>query len=202
MDSKGPIYINDDLIKQLYDNVTYFDEYGTSIIIFVIVTIVVFCIVLYYSSKSKIGEIKDDWVKYRCHPVVIPFAGIIKKPYNKSIVEFTGENFTYCVDNILTNISKDILQPLELITSQLDGIYKGLGEDIHNGMKMINYIRNKYSIFTHTIMNNILNSIINLQPVLLGVKDINSKLLAGLTAGVYNFLGSFESLKGLFEPLN
>ena len=110
--SKAPIYTNDKLIKKLYDNVTYFDEYGTSIIIFVFVTILVIFIVLYYTSKSKIGEIKDDWANQRCHPTVIPFAGIINKPDDKTVVEFTEENFTYCVDNILTDESGSLLQPL------------------------------------------------------------------------------------------
>ena len=47
MDNKPQNYTNDDLIKELYDNVTYFDEYGTSIIVFLVVTIVVIFIVLY-----------------------------------------------------------------------------------------------------------------------------------------------------------
>ena len=75
MDNKPQNYTNDDLIKELYDNVTYFDEYGTSIIVFLVVTIVVIFIVLYYTSKIKFEEIKDDWANQRCHPAVIPIAG-------------------------------------------------------------------------------------------------------------------------------
>jgi hypothetical protein len=202
MDSKDQNYTNGELIKELYDNVTYFDEYGTSIIIFVVVTILLIIIVLYYTSKSKIGEIKDDWVKQRCHPFVIPFAGVINKPDNKSVVQFTEENFKYCIDNILTDISGYILQPLEFITTQLDSVYQGLGTDIQSGRGMMDYIRNKYSGFTREIMDKLLNSVVPIQTFIIGVKDINSKILGILTVALYTFLGSFETLQSLFQPIS
>ena len=202
MDSKDQNYTNGELIKELYDDVTYFDEYGTSIIIFVVVTILLIIIVLYYTSKSKIGEIKDDWVKQRCHPFVIPFAGVINKPHNKSVVQFTEENFKYCIDNILTDISGYILQPLEFITTQLDSVYQGLGTDIQSGRGMMDYIRNKYSGFTREIMDKLLNSVVPIQTFIIGVKDINSKILGILTVALYTFLGSFETLQSLFQPIS
>jgi hypothetical protein len=194
MNSKDNIYTNDELIKKLYNNVTYFDEYGTSIIIFVGVTLIVISIVLYYTTKSKIGEIKDDWRNKRCHPLVIPFAGIINKPHNKSVIQFTEENFTFCVDNILNNISGNVLQPLDFLTNQLISVYQELGKDITAGRGMINYIRTNYSIFTREIMNKLLNSGIPVQLFINGIKNINLKIVDSLTKGLYSFLGEFETL--------
>ena len=110
-------------------------------------------------------------------------------------MEFTQENFTYCIDNILTDISGYLLQPLEFITTQLDTVYQGLGTDIRSGRGMIDYIRSQYAIFTRDIMDKLLNSFIPIQPFLHGVKDINSKFLGGITVALYSFLGTFKTLQ-------
>jgi hypothetical protein len=200
--SKEQIYTNDGLIKKLYDDVTYFDEYGTSIIIFLAVTILVFGIVVYYTIKIKIGEIKDDWANQRCHPNVIPIAGLINKPSDKSVVKFTEENFTYCLDNILTDGSLPTLQPLEFITNQLYSVYQGLGTDIVSSKEMINSINSNFTVFTRDIMNKLLNTVTPIQTFIIGVKDINSKFAGILTAALYTFLGSFETLQTLIGPIS
>lgn len=202
MDNKDQNYTNDELIKKLYDNVTYFDEYGTSIIVFVFVTIVVIFIVLYYTSKIKFGEIKDDWENQRCHPAVIPIAGLINKPGDKSAMKFTEENFTYCVDNILTDGSNYILQQLEFITKQLDTVYQGLGTDIQSSKGTVVSMRNNFEMFSREIMDKLVNTVIPIQTFIVGVKDINSKFVGILTAALYTFLGSFETLQTLLRPIS
>jgi len=49
---------------------------------------------------KNIQPIKDDWKNQRCNPGVIPFAGFINKPDDKSAIDFTSENFVYCTLNI------------------------------------------------------------------------------------------------------
>ena len=63
--------------------------------------------------------IKDDWVNQRCSPAVIPFVGFINKPDNKSVAEFTEENFNYCIQNILINISGVAVQPFTYLINFL-----------------------------------------------------------------------------------
>lgn len=202
MDNKPQNYTNDDLIKELYDNVTYFDEYGTSIIVFLVVTIVVIFIVLYYTSKIKFEEIKDDWANQRCHPAVIPIAGLINKPDDKSAIQFTEENFTYCVDNILTDGTAYLLKKLEFITKQLDKVYQGLGTDIHSSRGEVVSIRNNFEMFSREIMDKLVNTVIPIQTFMVGVKDINSKFVGILMAALYTFLGSFETLQTLLRPIS
>jgi hypothetical protein len=202
MDNNAQNYTNSDLIKELYDNVTYFDEYGTSIIVFVFVTIVVIFIVLYYTSKIKFGEIKDDWENQRCHPAVIPIAGLINNPGDKSAIKFTEENFTYCVDNILTDGSSYILKQFEFITKQLDTVYQGLGTDIQTSKGTVVSMRNNFEMFSREIMDKLLNTAIHIQTFIVGVKDINSKFVGILTAALYTFLGSFETLQTLLRPIS
>ncbi len=96
--------IQENKINKLYEKLTYFDQYGLSVIIFILLTIVLIIVYFYSIVMLQIQPIKNDWQQQRCNPKVIPFAGLINKPNDKSISEFTQENFIYCTQNILTNM--------------------------------------------------------------------------------------------------
>ena len=54
-------------------------------------------------------ELKSNWQNIRCDPLYIPFAGIINKPPEKTIAEYTAENFNMCVTKVLKNSTKSSL---------------------------------------------------------------------------------------------
>ena len=78
-----------------------------------------FLAISYYYVYNHIEPIKADWVNQRCNPKVMPFAGLINKPDNKTITEFTGENFNYCTQTILTNLTGIAVQPFQYLTNYL-----------------------------------------------------------------------------------
>ena len=51
--------------------------------------------------------IKEHWPEYRCNPIIMPLAG--QFGYD------VGDNFSYCVQDIMTVGLKDILQPLNYL---------------------------------------------------------------------------------------
>jgi hypothetical protein len=82
-------------IGKLYNKETYLDKYGGSLIITAITVLVAFVICSYFMISHNFGQIRANWNEYKCHPSVIPFAGLIN-----------GENTT-TQENETTYVSKN-----------------------------------------------------------------------------------------------
>ena len=61
---------------------------------------------IYLFNFIAIGtkNIQKNLPKYRCNPMIMPFAGFFG--HN------TGENFTYCIQNMQTSYMEEILKPV------------------------------------------------------------------------------------------
>ena len=113
-----------DKINNIYDNLTYFDLYFGNIFLFVFLILALFAIFTFSYVMANTVPIKQNWTEERCKPQNILFAGIINKPDNETIFEYTGENFTYCIQNILGNITGIALEPFTVILSAIVEVYE------------------------------------------------------------------------------
>ena len=95
------IHTSTNKIKKIYDKLSYFDQYGGTVFLFIILTAIVLFVNGYCSIMTKAQKIKSNWINERCKPQVIPFAGLINKPDDKTITDFTLENFNYFLLNQL-----------------------------------------------------------------------------------------------------
>ena len=128
-------------INKIYNKLSYFDIYGGSVLLFIIITLVVVSWYTYFSLMTDAMAIKADWVNQRCNPKVMPFAGFINKPDDKTITEFTGENFTYCTQTILSNLTGVVVQPFQFLTNFLLSIFQGLLDAINKVREVFNKLR-------------------------------------------------------------
>jgi hypothetical protein len=189
-------------IIKMYDKLTYLDQYGGSVMICILLFIILFVSYSYTQVMSNIQPIKNDWPTQRCAPSVIPFAGLINKPADKTIIDFTGENFTYCMNNILTSISGYAVQPFTDITFMIEGIFSALGEAIQFLREIIADIRGTISRILEYVYNVILTVLIPIQQVLITLVDFMNKVKGILTAGLYTSLGSYYILQTLLESVS
>ena len=188
-------------INEMYTDLTYFDQYGGSVFIF-IVLIIILCLVFAYATVMKnIQPIKDDWVNQRCKPSVIPFAGFINKPEDMSAFDFTGQNFTGCLQNILISISGYAIQPISYITHTLSGLFEVIVKALQQIRKITSSIRSNISTITSEIMGRIANIIVPLQQIIISVVDSMEKVKGILTAGLYTSLGTYYVLKSLLGAI-
>ena len=188
-------------INNMYQNLSYFDNYGSSVFIFIVLIIILFLSFSYFQVMNQLKPIKDDWAAKRCSPKVIPFAGLINKPDNMSIVDFTGQNFTYCMQNILTSITGDAVQPLTYITAGLSEIFKELFEALQFIRNMMANIRASMASIAKEIMGRVLNIMTPLQTIIIAVMDSMQKINGVLTAGLYTSLGTYYALKSLLGAI-
>jgi hypothetical protein len=195
------IYKSSNKIHEMYKDLSYFDQYGTSVFIFIILIVVLFCIASYFYVLKNIQPIKDDWVNQRCKPTVMPFAGIINPPEGTTASDFTNQNFSYCMQNILTAITGFAVEPITYATSMLTSIYNELAQAINTIKTMMSSIRTNISSISQEIMGRILNITTPLIQIIISIVDSLNKTIGILTAGLYTSLGTYYTLKSLMGAI-
>lgn len=188
-------------INNVYDNLSYYDLYGTSVFLFFIITIIVILAFLFTKVMLSKNEIASDWENQRCEPSNIPFAGYILKPEGKSEFEYTNENFQYCIQDVLLKISENSLKPFNFMIDSIASIFYKISESINKIREILASIRQNMKNITQNIMNRTLNILIPLQTMLVSLLDTFNKTQGILTAGLYTALGSYYTLQALLGAI-
>lgn len=188
------------LIK-IYDKLGYMDQYGGSVFLFIIITIILFIIISYCISKSNAEEIIQDWANQRCNPAIIPYAGFITHPENMSAFDYTQENFNYCTQQILSSITGPAVEPYTFIIDIFNGIVSQLTNSIQAIRSVFDRIRNVVSGVVKNIMNRLMNIMVPIQNIILGSKDILGKMQGTMTTVLFTVLGGYYALKSLLGAI-
>ena len=133
-------------VKKMYDNLTYFDQYGLSLIIFIIITILLIISMASCIALTNVQQIQQDWPNQRCKPYIIPIAGFINKPPDMSYSDYTSQNFNYCAQTILQNISGFAVEPITFATNALTSIVNTTEEAINDIRAMTNKTRTFFGL--------------------------------------------------------
>ena len=188
-------------IEKTYNNLTYFDQYSSSIVLFILITFVLFVLCCYCFVMINAQPIKDDWINQRCNPSVIPFAGLINAPEGTSIGDYTKDNFDYCTQNIIKDVTGASTQPLTFITGMINNLFDAIKNGINGIRKVINKIRLQIVAIVEEIMGRLINMTIPIQQIIIGLKDMFGKIQGSLTASLYTLLGSYYTLKSLMGAI-
>ena len=188
-------------IHDLYKHLTYFDEYGTSVFLLIIVTICLLGLVSYCYIITNMQSIKDDWINQRCKPYIIPFAGIINAPDGTSSGTFTSENFNYCTQNILQDVTADALIPLTFITNAITAALNAINDSINMIRNMFDKVRTFFQDVVQEIMGRIMNVMVALQQIIISFRDFIGKIQGILTACLFTSLGTYYTLKALLGAI-
>jgi len=176
-------------VNKLYDNLSYYDLYGGSVFLFFIITMIVFLVWAFCSAMQTKEQIASDWINQRCKPQNIPFAGFITKPDGKTAFEYTGENFQHCLNNVLVNITGNMVQPFTYLINSLQGTFNMISSAVNSIRNFMSVLRSKIAAIIEQILGRILNVIIPFQTIIIAVKDTFAKTQGTLTAGLYTALG-------------
>jgi hypothetical protein len=189
------------IVKNLYKDVGFIDQYGGDVFLCFIYFLIPISIFLYFKTIKDLQPIKDDWANQRCKPTVIPFAGLINKPDNMTMSEFTQQNFTFCIQSIFVSISSFALKPLTFMTSSLSSIYGGLSSSIDSSRILVSNIRTNMANITKEILNRIINFTVPVTKMIIGFNDLVKKVVAILTSGIYTSLSTYYALKAFLGAL-
>lgn len=194
----------DDTVKfvnNTYDNLSYFDLYGNSVIVFILMTLFVFLVFTYCKIMQTKEDIAADWINQRCKPQNIPFAGLITHPEGVTAFQYTSDNFQYCIQNVLTTITDYAVQPSQYMISALTQIFSIFAKCIQQIREVMNQLRNNLRKISQDIYARILNIMIPIQSMFIALMDIFGKIQGTMVASLYTMLGSYYTLQALMGAI-
>jgi hypothetical protein len=149
-------------------------------------------------SKESVA---NDWVNQRCNPKYIPFAGLITHPEGTTAFQYTSDNFQYCVQDILKNITSNALQPFQYMIDSITKVFGQMVNSVQQTREVTNTLRNGIRDFAEDILGRILNVTIPLQQMLISLSDTFQKIQGVMTGGLYTMLGSYYALQSLMGAI-
>jgi hypothetical protein len=188
-------------IKKMYDKLNYFDQFGGSVILFIIISIILIISISYCFININSQPIIDDWPNQRCKPYIIPYAGFITHPEGVSAIDYTYQNFTFCTQNILSSITGMAVEPVTFVLNLLKNMSGHIKTEINSIRGMFNKVRSMFQDISEEIMGRIINFTIPLQQIIISFKDLIGKIQGTMTAGLFTLLGSYYTLKSLMGAI-
>lgn len=185
-------------LKKIYEQETYLDKYGDSVVITFVILFIFFLLFSYFLVRNQIKSLKANWNENKCKPYVIPFAGFINGKQGEDSFDFTEANFTECTQSILTYIVGEFIKPIYYSVNVLHSTLLSVEKGFQNARKMFNYITTMLSSIFTIILDRIFNTLIPLQHSFIKQKSIFGKIQGILTATLFTAFGSFLSLKAFF----
>tara|TARA_Y100000816_G_C26084450_1_gene572023 strand:- start:693 stop:1526 length:834 start_codon:yes stop_codon:yes gene_type:complete len=190
-----------DGINKLYTKKGYFDLYGGSFIIMIIILFTFFVFFTYYWILSNKTDIKKDWNSMKCHPGIIPFAGFINAPEGVDKVEYTKENFAGCFFNILKNITKVFTAPIQIIYTVLLNFYMSLLNSVDNFRKLQAFFLGILGLQFEENLKKTYGALVPLMIMLQKVAIIFKKFAGILRLFYYKLITIFKISKGMVQLL-
>lgn len=187
-----------DNISNLYTKSSFSDRYAGDIWITIILCLIVFLVFSYYTVINNTQPILDDWANQRCNPSVIPFTGMINAPEGTSSIEYTAENFEYCIQNILSGLSQEALAPIYYLSSIQTTIMNSLSSDINAVRGMFDNIRDSIEEQGSDLFNRSLNITLPLFYMLRKIESIMGKTQGAIVTGIYTLYGGFLTMESGF----
>jgi hypothetical protein len=190
-----------DNINNLYDKAGYLQRYGSDLYITIVVVLIAFIAISYFKVMSTIKPIKADWVRQRCNPSVIPFAGLIYRPEGKTVMEATNDNLVQCSQTTLQNVSGYALQPFMYMVSVITEMFSAMQTAIQSIRAKINEVRGSVSDVGQDVMGRTLNVMSPLQQMLVASKSAFGKTAGIGASSIYTLYGGYLALKSLIGSI-
>jgi hypothetical protein len=173
------------------------DDYVHDLLWAVLIVFAFCCANAYLKIRANAKMIRVNWLDYRCNPAYIPFAGIIMKPGGSfhDQIQFTNENFEYCVQNELKSISSTFMDPLYYAQSVAMSTLHGIATALDAMRTLINSIRDALSSIIADIMGRVLNVMQPVVGLLLNARDLMGKIQGIMTASLYTLYGTYDTIQ-------
>jgi len=159
-----------------------------------IIILLIFVLLFLFNILSVgIKNIKKNWPKYRCNPMIMPFTSIFG--------EDVMSNFTFCIQGIQSDYMKYLMQPLNYNFSILAQLGKNFTVNIQNIREFFNKLRNMIIESIRNIFGVFLNIIIEFQRVIINIKDLFSKLVGILATLLHTISGVIFTMESGWNGL-
>lgn len=153
--------------------------------IFVNIGFILSVIAVYYFASLK--TIQDNWALYRCNPMYMPLSN-----------DISGD-FTYCVQSTQTNMMGYMLQPITYVISNIADMGGELTDSLNMVRAMFDNIRSFFTTIVQGIFGVFLNIVIEFQKVMIGIKDLISKIIGVVAVLMYQIDGTMKTMNSAWN---
>lgn len=138
-----------------------------------------------------IQNIRNNWVKYRCNPVVMPFAGLFG--------EDPTTTFTYCIQSMVKDFMGFLLIPLQESIKVIQNIGGGFETAINDVRKVISALRSFITEIIQSVFGVLLNILVEFQKVIITMKDLMGKMVGIMTSLLFMVYGSMQAMQSAWN---
>ena len=184
-----------DYVLNIYDKLSYYDIYGSSVFIVIISTIVVLSSVSFAYIIKNSQEIASDWENQRCKPQYMPFAGYIVQPEGELPSQYTYKNIQYCIQKSVTNMTSELTKPHVYLLNTLSAAFTATADALNNLRGGIASLRTNIGIFALNVLQRLANLLAPFLKIFIACKDIINKIQGTLAAGLFTFLGTYYAIQ-------
>lgn len=148
-------------------------------------------------SLKSLDNVQSNWVKYRCHPMVIPVAGFFKDGDGNPID--TGQNFEYCKSQGLHQVASFAMEPFQYMFSLVSSILSGVADSIDSLRELFTKIREAIMSLVGDSTNKVANTTSEITTLIGRIRDIFSRLV-GSGALMASFTSTmFSTMESVFN---
>jgi hypothetical protein len=146
--------------------------------IYALLIVLVFVGMFVFSIVSVgLKNIKKKWPEYRCNPMIMPLA---------SQFGFDPiQNFTFCITQMQSNAMGFFLQPINFLMDAMGSLGGELMESINMVRNVVAYIRGMVGNIVGDIFGVFMNILVQIQTMMIKIKDLSMKLIGVMTATLY-----------------
>lgn len=191
------VYENAVKISGFYKDLSYMDQYGSSVVLVVVMILILVITSSYLKSSINAEPMRRDWTRYRCDPMVIPYAGFIYKPDGKTAIEYTGENFQYCLNKSLKPLSNRFMEPFDYLIRGLLKVFTMFNAAIMAVRGQIANVRSRFTKIAVDFYNRLSAMSIPLMTISLSTKDLFGKVKGIMHIAFQTAMGFYITLKSL-----
>lgn len=154
----------------------------------ILVFVGMFCLNIFIINYKNI---KDNWNDYKCSPLVMPFAGAFG--YDPAT------NFTGCITAMQSDFMSIFLEPVEYVISMLGDSASFITDSIQSIRDVLNNVRTFLSSILEDVFAIFLNVILEVQKLIISIKDLVGKLVGVLVTILFMLDASVKSMKSLWN---
>ena len=168
--------------------------FGQYIIEFVKIVLIlsIFIVITLFIVGTKYKQyVKDNWIEYRCNPLVMPFAGYFGQN--------SKENFSNCLMQVFNGYSFDMLKPINFNISLIGGILKDFTHNIQSIRKFFFTFRNLFLKFVEGIMKRIQDGASTLQYLITKLKATLERLWGILVTVIYVGFTAIDTMTSVWN---
>lgn len=141
--------------------------------------------VFYYFGL--LADIKQNWAKYRCNPLFMPFSDNMQK------------DFTQCIQTNQINFMGSILEPIHYMLSILTSSAGKTGSIIQDIRSVIFNVRTFLEEIAKKIFGVLLNVLVEFQKIIVNIENLVGRLMGIMLTLVYLLDGSVKTMQSTWN---